>query len=126
MLNSFWISIPVGTLLGFLSGLGIGGGSLLILWLTLVLKTDPAMAREINLIFFLPAAAVSSFFRWKQGAVHFRQVLPAVIAGSIAAFLGSLLSGTLDTEMLKKAFGILLLATGLREIFFKPKKKASP
>lgn len=125
MLNSFPIAALVGSVLGFLSGLGIGGGSLLILWLTLILGMDSSTAREINLLFFLPAAGVSCFFRWKQGVLELKKVLPAILAGSIAAVLGTLLSGILDTEKLKKGFGILLLATGFREIFYKPKKKAS-
>lgn len=126
MLNGFVVSILVGSILGFLSGLGTGGGSLLILWLTLVLGMEPAAAREINLLFFLPAAAVSCLFRWKQGVLQWKQVLPGILAGCAAAFLGTRLSKVLDTELLKKAFGILLLVTGIREIFYQPKKKASP
>ena len=123
MLDSFPVSLAVGTVLGFLSGLGVGDGSLLILWLTLVLKMEPGTAREINLLFFMPAAAVSCFFRWKQGVLNFKAVLPAILGGCIAAVLGSLLSGTLDTQLLKKAFGILLLATGARELFYRRNAK---
>ena len=39
MLESLPVALIVGTLLGFLTGLGVGGGSLLILWLTLVLAS---------------------------------------------------------------------------------------
>ena len=60
------ISLMVGTALGFLSGLGIGGGSLLILWLTVVLQTDPQISRSINLLFFIPSAIVVCIFRMKQ------------------------------------------------------------
>ena len=56
MLESFPVCIAVGTILGFLAGLGIGGGSLLILWLTMVLGMPQPEARFINLLFFLPAA----------------------------------------------------------------------
>lgn len=125
MLNSFLISVLVGTVLGFLSGLGIGGGSLLILWLTLILKMDPSTAREINLLFFLPAAAVSCIFRWKQGILDFKKVVPAIAAGCLAAILGTFLADIINTEKIKKAFGILLLITGIREIWYKPSKKAS-
>ena len=44
--------LVVGLVLGFLAGLGIGGGSLLILWLTLFANTGPQTARAINLMFF--------------------------------------------------------------------------
>ena len=114
--------LAVGTILGFLSGLGVGGGSLLILWLTLVLGWEQAAARSLNLLFFLPAAVVSCFFRWKQGAVNIRKILPAVIAGCIAVVLANFLGRNLDTEVLKKLFGGLLILTGLRELFYKPKR----
>lgn len=125
MLNGFGISLLVGTLLGFLSGLGIGGGSLLILWLTLVIKLSPSAAREINLLFFLPAAMICCFFRWKQGILDFKKILPAVISGCFSAVLGTYLSGLVDTAILKKGFGILLLGTGLREMLWKTKKKTA-
>ena len=110
-----------GSVLGFLSGGGVGGGSLLILWLTLVLGMPHSIARSINLLFFIPSALIASLFRWHQGDLKRRKVLPAVIAGCIAAALFSLLSKHLDTSLLKKAFGVLLLFTGLRELFYKPK-----
>lgn len=126
MLNSFPIGVLAGTVLGFLSGLGIGGGSLLLLWLTLVLGMETAVARQINLLFFLPSAAVACVFRWKQGVLDWKRVLPAAVTGCAGALLGTMLGKWLDTALLKKGFGILLLVTGFREIFHKPKKKASP
>lgn len=125
MLNSFAIAVFVGILLGFLAGLGIGGGSLLMLWLTLVLGMDQGTARAINLLFFLPAAAVACCFRRTQGSLDWKKVLPAIAAGCGGAFLGTLLGQRTDTALLKKGFGILLLATGVRELLWKPKKKAS-
>ena len=120
MLNGFIPGVLVGTALGFLSGLGVGGGTLLILWLTLVLKIAPAAAREINFLFFLPTAAIACFFRWKQQMLDIKKVVPGAIAGCAAAAAGTLLSTILDTHLLKKGFGILLLATGLRDIIYKP------
>ena len=113
------ITLIVGTLLGFLTGLGIGGGSLLILWLTMVLGTDPLTARGINLLFFLPAAIIACIFREKQDSLSIRKILPAIIAGCIAAALFSFLSTKLDTELVKKAFGLVLLAAGSRELIYK-------
>lgn len=121
MLGSWPVAVIVGTVLGFLSGLGIGGGSLLILWLTMVLGMPHEAARGINLLFFLPAAAVACVFRWKQGAVKCRNVLPAMIAGCIAAAVCSWIGLRLDMALLKKLFGGLLIITGLRELFYTPK-----
>lgn len=121
MLESFPIAVLAGILMGFLSGLGIGGGSLLMLWLTLVLGTDHTSARGINLLFFIPSALIACLFRWWQGSIKWKQVLPAIIAGCAAAAGFSWLSLYLDTAAIKKMFGILLIATGLRELFYRPR-----
>ena len=84
------MALLMGMVLGFLTGLGVGGGSLLILWLTLGLGMNQEIATGINLLFFLPSALVSCCFRYRQGAVD-----------------------------LKKLFGVLLLVTGVREVFYK-------
>ncbi|MBR3972725.1 MAG: sulfite exporter TauE/SafE family protein [Oscillospiraceae bacterium] len=121
MVESIPVMLLVGTALGFLTGLGIGGGSLLILWLTMVLNTDPFTARSINLLFFIPSAVIACIFRMKQGKLNLHPILPAIIAGCIAAGIFSWISTILDVEILKKGFGIVLLAAGLRELFYKKK-----
>lgn len=115
------LSTMVGTLLGFLSGLGIGGGSLLILWLTLAVGMEQAQARTINLMFFLPAALIAAVLRWKQGSLPIKKVLPAMAAGAVSAALFSLWGQNWDVELLKKGFGVLLLVTGIREVLYRPK-----
>lgn len=122
MLESFPVILMVGTVLGFLSGLGIGGGSLLILWLTVVLGMEPGGARSINLLFFIPSAIVSVLFRLKQGTLKVRSVLPAVAAGCIAAAVFSWISTILDVALLKIIFGGILIAAGIREVFYRPRK----
>jgi uncharacterized membrane protein YfcA len=113
----------VGTILGFLAGLGIGGGSLLVLWLTVVLQMDQSTARGINLLFFLPAAMIACCFRWKQGAIHWKQIFPAILSGCLAAASLSFLSPSLDLNLMKKLFGGLLIFTGLRELLYKEKNQ---
>ena len=122
MLESLPAMLIVGTVLGFLSGLGIGGGSLLILWLTMVLHTDPLTARSINLLFFIPSALVACALRIRQGKLKIKPLLPAIFAGCAAAALFSWISTILNVETLKKLFGIVLLAAGSRELFYRPRK----
>ena len=121
MLESFPVVLAVGTVLGFLTGLGIGGGSLLILWLTMVLDMDPLTARSINLLFFIPSAVTACFFRHRQGTLQIKSVIPAVISGCIGAAIFSFLSTVLDVEFLKKGFGFILIGAGIRELLFKRK-----
>ena len=115
------LTLPVAILLGFLAGIGVGGGSLLMLWLTLVIGTEYATARIINLLFFLPSAIIATLFRKKQGKVSLKKVLPAMIAGCIAAAVFSYIGKQFDTQLLKKIFGGLLLFTGARELFYRPR-----
>lgn len=109
----------VGGALGFLSGLGVGGGSLLLMWLTLVMGVEQTTARMMNLMFFLPCAIIATLFRWKQSKADWHLALPAIAAGLAGALLGNWLGPMLDAGSLKKAFGILFLITGIRELRYR-------
>ncbi len=123
MLESVPVMITIGTVLGFLAGLGVGGGSVLILWLTLVLHMPQETARGINLLFFLPAAIISCFLRWQQGKLSVKKVWPAMAAGAISACGFTWLSDQIPTDLLRIPFGILLLITGAKELFYRPRKE---
>ena len=112
-----WLTdILISSILGFLAGIGTGGGSLLILWLTLVRGISPEQTRTINLLFFLPSAVIATFINIRKDRVVIKKITPAVIAGCIAAAAASALGKNMDTEILKKLFGGLLIFAGLREI----------
>lgn len=123
MVGAFATSVLVGTVLGVLSGLGTGGGSLLILWLTLVQQIAGNQAKVMNLLFFLPSALVACLFRWRQGQLDIKKVLPAILAGSITAAVFAWFGARWDLEILKKIFGGLLIFTGIRELLYKPKQR---
>lgn len=116
------IPVLIATLLGFLAGMGVGGGSLLLLWLTQVVKMEQLQAKILNLLFFLPAAIVATIFRRKQKVAVPDVTLPGLAAGCAAAAAFSLLSRNLNIELMKKLLGGLLILTGLREIFYRPRK----
>ena len=119
MLGSVPVAVFVGIVLGFLAGLGVGGGSLLILWLTVVLEVEQSVARGINLLFFLPSALIAIAFRWKQGCLKGSASLPAIIAGCLSAAVFSFIGMKADLALLKKLFGGLLIITGLRELLYR-------
>lgn len=122
MLNSLPVNLAVGTILGFLTGLGIGGGSLLILWLTMVLGMEPYTARSINLMFFIPSAVIACVFRLRQNKLSIQKVFPAIISGCITAAVCAWFSTGADLPLLQKAFGLLLLAAGIRELLYTEKR----
>lgn len=109
--------ILVGTVLGFLAGLGVGGGSLLILWLTAVLSMEQQTAQGVNLLFFLPAAVIACLMNHRAGRLDWQAAIPAVLAGALGAGLCAWAASGLDTGLLRKLFGGLLIATGLWELF---------
>ena len=117
-----YLALPVSAVLGFLAGLGVGGGSLLILWLTAVVGMEYPDARTVNLLFFLPCAIISTLFRRKEGSVSLKKALPAIMAGCAAAALFAFFGRQINTEGIKKLFGILLIFTGLRELFYRQRK----
>ncbi len=110
------VNFLVGGALGFLSGLGVGGGSLLLLWLTLAANVPQETARVMNLMFFLPCALIATIFRWKQSRPNWTIALPAILAGLTGAVMGNYLGPMLDTGLLKKAFGVLFIVCGIREL----------
>lgn len=122
MVDSLPVSLIVGTVLGFLTGLGTGGGSLLMLWLTLVVGMDSGIARTVNLMFFLPAALIATLLRLRGGGIPWRKIILPIIAGSASAGLFAMIDSHLDTSVLEKPFGLLLIFMGIRELFYRPRK----
>jgi len=115
-LSAFSFSAAVGMLCGILSGFGIGGGSILMVWLTAVAMLEQRQAQAINLIYFLPTAAAALIVHIREKRIYKKAVLPAAIGGCLAALLSSLFAHQLDTTILKKGFGIFLLIIGVIEL----------
>ncbi len=111
-----------GFLCGVLSGMGIGGGTLLMVWLTAVAGMSSVEAQGINLLYFLPTAAVSLYFHWKHKLLQTKVILPAVLTGSFTAVLTAWIAGDMELELLQKLFGGFLLAVGAGELFYRERK----
>ena len=110
-----------GLLTGVLSGCGIGGGSLLVLWLTLFEGMPQFTAGGINLLYFLacvPAALVSHV---KNRLIDRKAVLSCVPAGALTSLAAALLASHTDVSLLRRLFGVLLLVIGAKELFTKRK-----
>lgn len=121
MLN-FALALAAGLVCGVLSGFGIGGGSLLMVWMTAVLSMEQKAAQGINLLYFLPTAAAALIFHTKNKLILWRAVIPAALCGCVTAALGAFLAAGMDMTILRKLFGGFLLLVGLSEIFTKHKK----
>lgn len=110
------LALGAGTATGILSGFGVGGGTLLLVYLTAFAGVEQRLAQGINLLYFLPAALLSLPAHWKNGYVEKSALLPAVGAGLLCAALGAWAATTMDVGLLRKCFGGFLVAVGLWEL----------
>lgn len=108
---------------GLLSALGLGGGGVLVLYLTLVQDMDQAQAGGVNLLFFLPAATVAVFLHLRKGRIDWKMALRCLPFGVVCALIGAWLARLLDGGWLSKAFAVLVLLMGVRELFAKSDQK---
>lgn len=114
--------IILGIISGIITGLGMGGGSILIILLTVFMGIEQHIAQATNLIFFIPTAIISIMVHFKNQNVEKKigkSLLLPVIVGSI---IGALLTLRIQTQKLKKYFGIFLLAVGILEMIITIKK----
>lgn len=122
MTGWFWATLA-GAATGILSGFGVGGGTLLLIWLTAFAGMEQTLAQGINLLYFLPAAATALPSHIKNGYIQWRAALPAIAAGSVSTALSAWAATALDVALLRKSFGTFLLYIGFSELFRKKEKK---
>ena len=113
--------IGLGT--GVLSGFGVGGGTLLLIVMTNFLHIDQPIAQGINLLYFIPAATTSLPSHVKNGFVDTQVLKLAVPAGLVTSALAAWLATGLEVELLRKIFGVFLLAVGISELLKKDEKE---
>ena len=115
------MDILIGFLAGFAGGLGVGGGGILLLYLTAFTETSQLSAQGINLVFFLPTAAAALFIHFKNGFVKWKSAILAVLFGIPAVFSGFFIAKSIDESLLRLGFALLLMFIGLKELFRKEK-----
>lgn len=108
---------------GIISGMGIGGGAILIPALVFFGGVTQHAAQCTNLIFFIPTALVALGVHIKNKRVDIRSVLPIILFGLAGAYAGSRLAISLNGKILGKLFGVFLLAVGIYELFRKGKNE---
>ena len=99
---SWLTALLAGAAAGVLSGFGVGGGTLLLIYMTAFAGVDQHLAQGINLLYFLPTAAT------------------AILAGLAGTAAAAWAATALDVALLRRCFGGFLIVIGLRELFRKP------
>ena len=116
-------AVLAGAAAGLLSGWGLGGGTLLLLWLSVFSGMDQVTAQGVNLLFFLPTA-LSALLCHARGGYLDKPTLKAAIPWAVAAALiGAWIATNLDVEVLRKPFGIYLLLSGVSLLWPDSKKR---
>lgn len=120
---NWFLSVLAGATTGVLSGFGVGGGTLLLIYLTAFAGMEQPLAQGINLLYFLPAAATALPSHIKNGYIDRKTAIPAMIAGLICSAAAAWVATALDVELLRKCFGVFLLYIGITELFRKTPSK---
>lgn len=115
-----WLFL-VGLISGIISGMGIGGGVILIPALTLIFGFEQKIAQNINLLYFIPTAIMAIFVHSKNKTIEKQGLFKIIIFGIIGAIFGSIIAINLNGEILRKIFGWFLLIMGISEILKKEK-----
>ena len=118
----FFIDFIAGIFISVLAGLGIGGGGLLVIYLTMVKDVSQIESQGINLLFFVVAGTASLIIHIKKRKLEFKSIIVMIIFGSMGAVAGSFIANATDATIVKKIFGGFLLISGLIELFTKTKK----
>ena len=108
--------ILAGLASGVIGGMGMGGGTLLIPILTIILNIEQRTAQGLNLLVFLPMSIVALVIHMKNKLVDFKVGLIIIASGIVTSVLGSILALNLSNEVLQKFFGGFLLLVGLWQI----------
>ena len=122
--------IIIGLVSGIVSGTGMGGGTVLILLLSIIMGIEQHIAQATNLVFFVPTSISAIITNWKYKLVDKKVALWVSVFGVIGAITGAIISSKTNVEELKKYFGIFLAMIAVFEIYsffrqyiFKRKKK---
>ena len=102
---------------GLLSAMGFGSGTVLIVWLTTFMNYGQLQAQGVNLLFFIPCAALALFLLYRKGLVSKTETLPLTVGGTVGIIAGQLLLSSIPTEYLSKLFGVFIIVLSLKQLF---------
>lgn len=97
--------------------MGMGGGTILILCLSMFIGIEQHIAQATNLVFFIPTSIVAIITNIKQKNINFKIGIPIAISGIMGAVIGAIISNKLDVVQLKRYFGIFLGMIAIWEIY---------
>jgi uncharacterized protein len=120
-MNVVLILLVLGLMAGMLSGLvGIGGGIIIVPLLVYLLGFTQHQAQGTVLFMFLfPIGALGVFNYYKESYINTKTAMIMAITFVIGSYFGSKLAISMDQEVVKKVFGVILLVISIKMIFWK-------
>jgi uncharacterized membrane protein YfcA len=117
------LALLTGLLSGIIGAMGLGGGAVLVIYLTLFTDTKQLKAQGINLFFFLPIAFIAVTVYAFKKEIKWKKILPVALGGILGAFGGIFLAQFIGGKLLPKLFGGGLILLGIKEIMCLKKGK---
>lgn len=102
---------------GIVGGMGMGGGTVLILFLTMFSGIEQHVAQATNVIFFVPTAIAAIVTFIKNKSIKFKIAIPVFIWGLLGALIGAMISTKMEVEILRKCFGFFLIIIAIYQIY---------
>ena len=96
-----------------LSGLGVGSGGLLVVFLTKYREIGQLFAQGVNLIFFIFSSGASTAVNLRARNICYGAVSLMSIGGTIGAIVGAIVASMLAPDLLRIGFGLMLLVGGI-------------
>lgn len=124
-MNFLWNALA-GAAAGLIGAMGLGGGGVLVLYLVLILNMNQVQAQGINLIFFIPIAALSLVIHTKHHLVKWKMAWPMIVTGLVGVALGTFALGKIEPDILRKIFSVFIFGIGVHELLSIRKKKTAP
>ncbi|MEN2994268.1 MAG: sulfite exporter TauE/SafE family protein [Thermodesulfovibrio sp.] len=105
----------IGIFAGFLAGMmGIGGGTVMVPALVLILNFGQHIAQGTSLLCMVPAGAMGAYTHLKLGNV-IKELLPGLVIGIIVGtYIGSNIAHALSDAYLRVIFALIIIWTGIR------------
>ena len=119
------LEILAGVIGGIAGGMGMGGGTLTIPILTIILSYEQLQAQGINLIAFLPMSVIALIIHFKNHLVDFKNTWVLALVGCLFSLGGALLANHISNVILKKLFAVFLIGLGIWQIVEMIKNKKS-
>ena len=111
------MEIVFGVIAGIVTGMGMGGGTVLILLLSVFIGLDQHIAQATNLVFFVPTALSAIIINIKQKNIDMKVAVTISIFGVIGAIIGAIIATEIPSNILKKYFAIFILIIAIHEIY---------